>query len=405
MKKRIVIALLASVVVVATISGYVIVKKHDKPTSIKLFTVEKPIYRPLTQYINASGNLKAKDQISIGSLVAGRVVEIKADDNDQVKKDQVLAILDNGIGETAVKRLEATLDEAQAIFDYQEKFYKRQTALYNSGQISDNLYDQYTQDYLATKARVEQARYALKLEQQTYNNLFIKSPDHGIVIAKRIDLGQMITSVLQATVLYEIAPDLTKMEAYIDVDEADIGMVKDGQDAIFTVDAFPKKHFTAKVDRIQYLAKIVDGVVTYATILKVENPKFRLRPGMTTNVDIKVAENKRALTVPNKTLRINTATIEQQALRAGYTLQKFAIPHDQQKDSLSKSKVRKHRDLIWILEDKVIKQVEVKLGTNDGRYSEILNGINENTNVISEVEEIKTENKLLKSIFASPVGG
>jgi HlyD family secretion protein len=308
MKKRIVIALLASVVIIATISGYVIVKKYDKPASTKLFTVEKPIYRPVTQYINASGNLKAKDQISVGSLVAGRVVEIKADDNDQVKKDQVLAILDNGVGETAVKRLQAALDEAQALFDYQEKFYKRQTALYNSGQISDNLYDQYTQDYQATKARVEQARYALKLEEQTYNNLFIKSPDHGIVIAKRIDLGQMITSVLQATVLYEIAPDLTKMEAYIDVDEADIGMVKDGQDATFTVDAFPKKHFTAKVDRIQYLAKTVDGVVTYATILKVENPKFRLRPGMTTNVDIKVAENKRALTVPNKTLRINTAT-------------------------------------------------------------------------------------------------
>lgn len=405
MKKTIVVALLVSVVIIATISGYIIIKKYEKPASIKLFTIEKPVYRSVTQYINASGNLKAKDQISIGSLVAGRVVEIKADDNDQVKKDQILAILDNGIGETAVKRLQATLDEAQALFDYQEKFYKRQTALYNAGQISDNLYDQYRQDYEVTKARVEQAKYALKLEQQTYNNLFIKSPDHGIVIAKRIDLGQMITSVLQATVLYEIAPDLTKMEAYIDVDEADIGMVKDGQDATFTVDAFPKKHFTAKVDRIQYLAKIVDGVVTYATILKVENPKFRLRPGMTTNVDIKVAENKRALTVPNKTLRINTATIEQQARLAGYTLQKFEIPHDQQKDALSKSKVRKHRDLIWILEDKVIKQVEVKLGTNDGRYSEILHGINESSNIITEVEEIKTENKLLKSIFASPVGG
>lgn len=405
MKKTIVVALLVSVVIIATISGYIIIKKYEKPASIKLFTIEKPVYRSVTQYINASGNLKAKDQISIGSLVAGRVIEIKADDNDQVKKDQILAILDNGIGETAVKRLQATLDEAQALFDYQEKFYKRQTALYNAGQISDNLYDQYKQDYEVTKARVEQAKYALKLEQQTYNNLFIKSPDHGIVIAKRIDLGQMITSVLQATVLYEIAPDLTKMEAYIDVDEADIGMVKDGQDATFTVDAFPKKHFTAKVDRIQYLAKIVDGVVTYATILKVENPKFRLRPGMTTNVDIKVAENKRALTVPNKTLRINTATIEQQARLAGYTLQKFEIPHDQQKDALSKSKVRKHRDLIWILEDKVIKQVEVKLGTNDGRYSEILHGINESSNIITEVEEIKTENKLLKSIFASPVGG
>ncbi len=405
MKKKIVIGLLTTVIVIATISGYIILKKYEKPASTKLFTVEKPVYRSATQYLNASGNLKAKDQISVGSLVAGRVIEIKADDNDQVKKDQVLAILDNGVGETAVKRLQAALDEAQALFDYQEKFYKRQTTLYKSGQISDNLYDQYTQNYQATKARVEQARYALKLEQQTYENLFIKSPDHGIVIAKRIDLGQMITSVLQATVLYEIAPDLTKMEAYIDVDEADIGMVKDGQDATFTVDAFPKKHFTAKVDRIQYLAKMVDGVVTYATVLKVENPKLRLRPGMTTNVDIQVAQNKRALTVPNKALRINRLTVEQQAHRAGYTVQKFVADDDQQKDSSSRSKVRKHRDLIWILEGNVVKQVEVKLGVNDGRFSEVLKGITESADVIIEVEEIKTENKLLKSIFSSPVGG
>lgn len=404
MKKSIVIGLVAIIVCTATIAGYIFIKKTEKPIVSKLFFTEKPEYRMVTQYINASGNIKAKDQISVGSLVAGRVVQIKADDNDIVKKDQVLAILDNGVGDVAVKRLQAALDEAQAIFTYQEKFYKRQTALYEVGQISDNLYEQYTQDFQVTKSRVEQARYALKLEQQTYDNLFIKSPDNGIVIAKKIDLGQMITSVLQATVLYEIAPDLTKMEAWIDVDEADIGLVKEGQDATFTVDAFPKKHFTAKVDHIQFLAKIVEGVVTYATVLKVDNPKLRLRPGMTTNIDIKVAENNHALTLPNKALRISTLTLEMQAKSAGYTVQKSptlqaGVPHQD-----SKSKVRKHRDFIWVIEGKVIKQAEVKLGVNDGRYSEVLSGISQNDTIITEVQELQGDNKLLKSIFSSPVG-
>ena len=214
----------------------------------------------------------------------------------------------------------------------------------------------------------------------------------------------MITSVLQATVLYEIAPDLTKMEAWIDVDEADIGLVKEGQDATFTVDAFPKKHFTAKVDHIQFLAKIVEGVVTYATVLKVDNPKLRLRPGMTTNIDIKVAENNHALTVPNKALRISTLTLEMQAKSAGYTVQKSpallaGVPHQD-----SKSKVRKHRDFVWVIEGKVIKQAEVKLGVNDGRYSEVITGISQNDTIITEVQEVQGDNKLLKSIFSSPVG-
>lgn len=401
MKKIYSIIALVIVVASALLTGCFFITKTKKTPKSKLFTVEKPTFRSVTQYINASGNLKAKDQISVGSLVAGRVIQIKADDNDVVKKDQVLAILDNGIGDVAVKRLQASLDEAIAIFSYQEKFYKRQTALYQTGQIADNLYDQYTQDFQVTQARVEQTRYALKLEQQTYDNLFIKSPDNGIVIAKKIDLGQMITSVLQATVLYEIAPDLTQMEAWIDVDEADIGLVKEGQDATFTVDAFPKKNFVAKVDRVQFLAKIVEGVVTYAAVLKVDNPKLRLRPGMTTNVDIKVAENERALTIPNKALRLSTLTLEQQAKNGGYTIQKV---NSKDAHREGKSKVRKHRDYLWTIDGKTIYQKEVKLGVNDGRYSEILRGVGENEIIVTEVEEMQGDNKLLKSIFASPVG-
>ncbi len=371
------------------------------------FTTEKPIERKLVQFVNASGTLKAKNQISVGSLVAGRVIEIRADDNDVVKKDQILAILDNGIGDTAVMKLKALLEEAQANLEFQEKFYARQQDLHASGQLSQNQFDEFTQNYKVTKARVDQTKYALELEEKTFNNLFIKSPDKGIVIAKKIDMGQMITSVLQATVLYEIAPNLNDMEGYIDVDEADIGMVKENQSVVFSVDAFPKTKFKAKVDRIQYLAKIIDNVVTYATIIRVKNPTLSLRPGMTINVDIKVAKSKKGLSIPNKALRLSSMTITEQAKTMNIACD-VADKSQNKKSAKGDQEISKHvktmQDFIWVMDAGKIKQTKVKLGVNDGKFTEVLEGITASTEVITEVEEIPKENVVLQAIFAKPGG-
>src|SRR3990172_6617326 len=274
---------LISIIVAMTLvigGGWYFIQKHTQQNK-NPYTLEAPTPRDLTQFITASGNLKARDQISVGSLVAGKVAEIVAEDNDIVKKDQVLAILDNGIGDTAIKRLKAQLAEAKAQRTYQEQFYKRQEALFKSGQLAKNLFEQYTQNYDVAKARVEQTEAQLEIEKITYNNLFIKSPDNGIVIARKINLGQMVTAQLDATVLFEIAKDLHQMEAYIDIDEADIGLVKEGQEATFTVDAFPRETFAAKVKRIQYQSKVIDNVITYATVLYVSNPELKFRPFMT----------------------------------------------------------------------------------------------------------------------------
>lgn len=374
------------------VGAFYVFHKKRKITVVEPIKTEKPIRKALIQMITASGNLKAKEQISVGSLVAGKVVDIKVEDNDLVKKDQILAILDDGVGDTETRRLAATLAEAEANYIYLEKFYKRQTALYKSGQISQNSYDQFTRDLDMAKSKVDQTKAALDRSTQTYNNLFIKSPADGIVIAKRIDLGQMVTAQLQATVLFEIAKDLHEMEAWLDVDEADIGMVKEGQEAVFTVDSFPKKHFEGKVKRIQYQAKIVDNVVTYATVLDVKNPKLRLRPGMTANVEIKVAENSNALIIPNKALRINPINVEYVANKLKYKLEKVSI-----EEKLAGQKSKKiMKDYIWILDGKTIKQIEAKLGVNDGKFTEIKSGISDDTNIIIETEIAPRDNPLGK---------
>lgn len=383
--------LLISLILLPVGAFYVFHKKRNAAI-IEPIKTEKPIRKALVQMITASGNLKAKEQISVGSLVAGKVVDIRVEDNDVVKKDQILAVLDDGIGDTETKRLTATLAEAKANYTYLEKFYKRQTALYKSGQISQNSYDQIIRDLDMAKAKVDQTMAALNLAMQTYNNLFIKAPTNGIVIAKRIDLGQMVTAQLQATVLFEIAKDMHEMEAWLDVDESDIGMVKEKQEAVFTVDSFPKEHFEASVKRIQYQAKIVDNVVTYATVLDVKNPELRLRPGMTCNVEIKVAENTNALIIPNKALRINPTNVEYVANKLKYKLEKISV-----EEKLAGQKSKKiMKDYIWILDNKTIKQIEAKLGINDGKFTEVINGIKDDSDIIVETETAPRDNPLGK---------
>lgn len=397
MKGKLLTILIA--IAISAASAIYIIKKKKNAVVIEPLITEKPIRKDVVQIVTASGTLKAKEQISVGSLVAGKVVEIKVDDNDVVKAGQILAILDDGIGDSNVKKLKAILVEAKATADFTTKYYNRQKELYKSGQISQNSFDKISQDYKIALAKVDQTSADLEMAQKTYDNLFIKSPADGIVIAKKVDLGQMVTAQLQATVLFEIAKDLHEMEAYLDVDESDIGMVKEGQEAVFTVDSFPRKHFDAKVKRIQYQAKIVDNVVTYATVLDVKNPKLKLRPGMTTNVEIKVAENNKAIVIPNKALRINPINVEYVANKLKNKFEKITT---EQKMEGQKSK-KVVRDYIWILEGNTIKQVESKLGINDGKYSEVLKGIDDNTNIIVEVEAAPRDNPLNK-IFGQPGG-
>ncbi len=389
--------LLISIIIIAT--PLIFYFKQNNKKEPPLFKTQHPIKKTLVQFIEASGTLQAKDQITVGSLVAGKVEKIIADDNDPVKKDDILAILDNGIGDSRLKKIQALLEEAKARLAYQEKFYARQKKLFESKQISQNQFEEIEKNYKVAQAQVKVNEAELEYAQKEYNNLFIKSPDDGIVIARKIDLGEMVTAQFSATVLYIIAKDLHEMEAHVDVDESDIGLVKEGQKAIFTVDAFPKEKFSAKVKQIQYLAKIVDNVVTYATLLDVKNPDLRLRPGMTTNVSIRVAKAKNALAVPHKALRVNPEFIKKIAEKLEYRFN--PLPEL----SIEEKVVKKERHSVWIIEKGEFKEIEVETGIIDSTHTQITKGLDESSNIIVEAREIDKENVLLKGIFGSPQGG
>ena len=391
-KKKIIITII-SLVIISLGAFWFWQKRNNKQET--LFKTKTPLKQDIVQYVTASGTLKAKEQITVGSLEAGRVEKILVDDNDFVKKDQKLAILDNGIGDLSIKKLEATLWETKANLEYQEKFYDRQKQLFESNQISKDNFEKNTRDLEVLKARVTQTEAELDLAKRTYSYTFITSPANGVVISKEIDVGQMITARFQATVLFVIAKDLHEMEAQVDVDEADVGMVQDDQEVIFTVDAFPRIKFNAKVKQIKYLAKIIDNVVTYATILDIANPDLKLRPGMTTNVEIKVREAKNALIVKNKALRINPLAMAAVAKKLEYEIQE--IKEEDKKDEI---------DTLWTLQDKTFRQIKVKLGAREGSLSQVIsNQINDRTEIVYEVKPLERENILLKQVFGKPMGG
>jgi len=366
----------------------------NKQNTQNIFSIEQPSQRDLVQYITTSGTLKARDEITVGSLVAGRVIKIVADDNDIVKKDDILAILDDGIGDSNVKRQKGILKEAQANLDFQEALYQRQKALYLSGQLAKNSFEQIEQNYKVSQARVQQAHGSLEVAEKQYDNLFIKSPDNGIVIAKLIDLGQMITAQFQATVLYKIARDLHHMEAELDVDEADVGSVKEGQEATFTVDSFPREEFTGMVKQIRYQAKIVESVVTYATVLDIKNPDLKLRPGMTTNVEIKIAEAKKALCIPNKALRVSRFLVESAAKKNNITISRA---------SGKTKKKRRFEDFIWVMDNHdTVREIRVEIGINDGKYSQVLSGITSSDMIITDVDASEGGVNILQGMLGGP---
>jgi len=387
--KRTEFYIITAIIVLTGIGIWKIIKPFKKNNEI-IFKTCKPTHHPIAQYVSASGTMKAREQILIGSLVAGKIHKLLVDTNDIVKKNQVLVEIDNGIGDSYLKKIQGQLDESKAKALFALQTHDRQRKIYEAGQLSQQDFDKIIHDLKVAQAQVIQNTYALEQEKKQYSNLFITSPDDGIIITKNVNLGQMITSQLDAKVLFEIAKDLTDMQADLDIDEADVGLVKEGQEGFITVDAFPQKTFSSTIHRIEYQVKTIENVKTYNTIINLKNPDKILRPGMTANALIKVADNKNALSLPNKAFRLNSKTLENYAKKTGLIFKK--LQHS------ANSTVQP--DSVWVLGKKAIKQIPIVLGANNEKYTEIKGGLAEDAQVIMECVEPKPSSQFLKGIFS-----
>ncbi len=266
-----------------------------------------------------TGTLNPVTTVDVGSQVSGRIDNLYVDFNSQVKEGQVIAELDQSQFITRVKQneanyqsAEASLEKTKVTLDNTKKKYDRAMNLFEKELISfeekESVETQYysaVADIQSSEAKLEQAESQLDSSKVDLTYTIIKSPIHGIVINRRVNVGQTVAASLQAPVLFQIANDLSKMQVECNVDEADIGKIKEGQKVRFTVDAFPDEKFTGKVSQVRYAPEIVQNVVTYTTIVEVDNPEMKLRPGMTATASIVTGEAKNVLRVLNSALRFN----------------------------------------------------------------------------------------------------
>jgi HlyD family secretion protein len=347
----------------------------------------------LTVTVTATGNLQPTNQVEVGSEVSGTIASVPVDYNDFVKAGQVLARIGTtkleaqaNQSRAAAESARANLLQVQANLLEAENELKRleQVRQLSGGKVPSKL------DFDAAEAALKRARAVeamiraniaeaeakLLVDQTNLEKAIIISPINGVVLKRTVEPGQTVAASLQSPVLFTLAEDLTKMELHVDVDEADVGQVKEGQQATFTVDAYPDRIFPAHITQVRYGAQTAEGVVTYLTVLNVDNSDLSLRPGMTATADIVVQQVNDVLLVSNAALRYAPPQQEEKTAEAsgGSLLGKlFPRPsHTRPKKTDDSGTKKKQR--VWTLRDNQPVAIPITTGATSGIMTEITSG-------------------------------
>ena len=370
-------------------------------TAAITYQTEKVQRTDLVVRVQATGNIQPTTQVDVSSEMSGviRVVEVR--NNSLVKKGEVLAALDAVRIEAQLARARAQLAAAEArLADARATLKERKLALERSESLSRKGISA-TQDLesaraatdradaavLAAEADLEVATSDVALQQTDLTRTRILSPVDGIVLKRTAEPGQTVAASLQAPVLFTIAEDLTRMQLEANVDEADIGAVKRGQDATFTVDAYPGQAFPAVIDTIEYAPNVTDNVVTYKAVLTVDNAALLLRPGMTATAQIVTQEVKGALAVPNAALRYEPPQTEESE---GFSISRIFMPRLPRFPRSGNTVNADGERSLWVLENGVPREVKVRTGVTDGKLTEIVSGdIAEGAAVVTSSRQAK----------------
>lgn len=413
MKKSLVVWL---VFLLIGIGGYFVYRKwfsHPPKTKFETQTVERG---DLTQVVNATGTLQPVVLSPVGAQVSGIVWKIHSDYNDLVKKGQVLVELDPALFKVAVAQQEASTASARADVEsakaslYQaqvdavrSRTLEKQKFIATADKDAANAKEAVAQASLAAaKAKLRLAQAALDKARLDLKNSVVLSPVDGSVISRNIELGQAVVASFQAPNLFTIAENLKKMQVLANVDEADIGMVKEGAMADFTVDSFRNRHFNAKVSQIRNAAQTLQNVVTYVVVLDVDNSGLLLRPGMTANVKIEVANKKGIVLVPNPSLRFKPKPED-------LVSQKTSTNEKQKKEgNLLSAKEQKERAFglqatVYVQEGEKIKPLSIITGITDGNQTEVKEGLREGQQVV--VDAIRPLGSKVAASNPSKAGG
>lgn len=334
----------------------------------------------LVQAVTATGQLTAVVNVQVGSQISGIIEKLHVDFNTPVKAGQAIAQINDSTYEAVVRGMEGELESARARAEIMRLTESRKRGLVEGSGVSRADYDQSRADLQQAEAEVKIKAAALEKARIDLERCFISAPIDGIVVSRNVDVGQTVAASLQAPVLFTIAKDLTKMNIEASVSEADIGGVRDGQVATFTVDAFPERTFRGTVVQVRFAPVIVENVVSYVTVIAVENPTLELRPGMTANVAIEIDRRDGVVTVSNAALRFRPPSSEADRPQpGGGDTRKAAAP--------SAVKPSRH---VYRARGGTLEAVEVVTGLGNAIETEVVTGLAEGDVVVTGVIPAKS---------------
>jgi HlyD family secretion protein len=343
----------------------------------------------IAQVVSATGTLQAVVTVQVGSQVSGTIWRLYADFNSTVKKGDVIAELDQAKFKARVDEGQANLLAAQAslaktkvTLEDTRRNLARAAELRNRELISQSeldaaqtAFDAAAAQFEVAKAQVGQSQAALNQASVDLANTVIRSPIDGIVISRNVDVGQTLAASLQAPTLFTIANDLSKMEVHANVDEADIGNVREGQEVTFTIDAYPMRRFTGKVSQVRHAPTVVQNVVTYNAVAGIDNRELLLKPGMTANVKFLLSRKSDVLKIPNMAIRFKPPFEKQDAQES---LRQANRPGGGARGSRGWPRSVDSKDGKWVriyvLKDLQPQPIQVRLGITDGFYTEVIGG-------------------------------
>lgn len=335
------------------------------------YTEAEAVKQDIVNSVTATGTIEPVTSVDVGTQVSGVISKLYVDYNSVVKAGQVIAELDRTNLMSELSSAQASLKSAQSELDYQKTNYERYKTLYDKGLISANDFEQARLSYVQAQQKTQQQKESVKKAQTNLGYATITSPIDGVVLSKEVEEGQTVASSFSTPTLFKIARDLTDMRVIADVDEADIGDVKEGQRVTFTVDAFPDDTFEGQVTQVRQEATTESNVVTYEVVISAPNDDLKLKPGLTANVVIFTMEAKDVLAVPSKALRF---TPREAMLNSDETIT----------DTDAKEKV-------WVKEGSNLKAVAVETGMTNGTLTQITKGLKPGTHVLTEVTVMQPE--------------
>ncbi|MGZ3861667.1 MAG: efflux RND transporter periplasmic adaptor subunit [Bacteroidia bacterium] len=344
--------------------------------------------------VTSTGSINAVTTVSVGTQVTGTIAKLFADFNSVVKKGQIIAILDTTFLVAARDEAAALADKAKIQLTESKREFDRMQKLYDQKVNPQADYDLALTNYESAKSSLASAIASLNRAKINLQYATIRAPISGTVISRNVDVGQTVVSSFNSPVLYTIANDLTKMQVQANVDEADIGEIKVGQKATFSVDAFPNDLFEGLVKQIRLQPITVQNVVNYVVIIDVHNPELKLLPGLTANITVKIEEHPNVLKIPLNALHFTPS--------AEYFTRSKIVPDSVKKqwdDFAKQNAVRPEKEnaaenkqpsYIWLQKNNFLLPVHVSIGISDGTFIEVSGNIKEGDDVVLGVSHGET---------------